>query len=170
MVKVDGVEPNSSTIATRQYPYVAEVYVVVRAGAPEGSPADLLRDWLLTPEGKKVIAESGYVVPEKSISGSAPTATATKDISVDNVAKTAGNNQWNWTIFLTGPRQDLDKVDSVEYTLHPTFPNPVRRVSALGDPDRAFGLSATGWGTFEVGVRVFMKDGQSKELKHRLKF
>jgi ABC-type phosphate transport system substrate-binding protein len=171
MIKVDGIEPNPVTVASREYPYTAEVYVVVRDDDPKSNPAHLLRDWLLTSEGKKVIAESGYVVPGKSISESAPTApAATKDISVDNVAHATGNKQWNWTIFLTGSRRDLDKVESVEYTLHPTFRDPVRRVSVLGDSDRPFGLSATGWGTFEVGVRVFMKDGGRKDLKHRLKF
>jgi transcription initiation factor IIF auxiliary subunit len=31
-------------------------------------------------------------------------------------------------------------------------------------------LSATGWGTFTVGIRVHMKDGSHQDLKHQLKF
>jgi phosphate transport system substrate-binding protein len=53
--------PSPETIQGRQYPFVTEVYAVVRRGLPATSPAVRLRDWLLTPEGQQVVAESGYV-------------------------------------------------------------------------------------------------------------
>jgi WD40 repeat protein len=93
-----------------------------------------------------------------------------EDISVDNVAESAGDNKWNWTIFLKGNKQDLDDIKCVEYKLHPTFPNPVRLVCEPGDPKRPFGLSVTGWGTFPVSIRVFMKDRRQQNLRHQLKF
>jgi transcription initiation factor IIF auxiliary subunit len=51
--------------------------------------------------------------------------------------------------------------------LHPTFPNPVRNVS-----DRAsnFTLNASGWGTFEVGALVHLRDGTTTILSHELDF
>ena len=63
---VDGVEPTSETIRSRKYPYVTEVYAVIRKDEPEDSGARKLRDWLLSGEGQAVVAESGYVpLPEK---------------------------------------------------------------------------------------------------------
>ncbi len=58
---VNGVLPTSETIANRTYPFVTEVYAVVRKDAPTDSSAVRLRDWLSTPEGQAVVAESGYV-------------------------------------------------------------------------------------------------------------
>jgi ABC-type phosphate transport system substrate-binding protein len=62
LIAVDGVQPTSETIASREYPLWTEVYVVVRANdLLPGRTVELLRDWLLTEEGQTVIAESGYV-------------------------------------------------------------------------------------------------------------
>ncbi len=90
-------------------------------------------------------------------------------ITADNVAESIGNEKWNWTVFIKGDPKAIAQVDRVQYTLHPTFPNPVRLVRDRGDLNRPFGLSATGWGTFTVGIRVFMKDGSYKDLEHKLK-
>jgi phosphate transport system substrate-binding protein len=61
LAAIEGVLPTSKTIAEGSYPLITDVYVVVRAGTPPGSPAMYLRDWLLTEEGKAVVGESGYV-------------------------------------------------------------------------------------------------------------
>ena len=58
---VDGIMPSAETIRARTYPYTTEVYVVIRQDLPEDSSAYKLRDWLLTNEGQRVVAESGYV-------------------------------------------------------------------------------------------------------------
>jgi len=58
---VDGVAPTDETIADQSYPLLNPFYVAIRADEPEGSPARVLRDWLLTDEGKQVIAEAGYI-------------------------------------------------------------------------------------------------------------
>jgi len=58
---VDGVEPTSETIRSRTYPYVTEVFAVIRRDEPPDSNARKLSDWLLTEEGQAVVAESGYV-------------------------------------------------------------------------------------------------------------
>jgi transcription initiation factor IIF auxiliary subunit len=91
-------------------------------------------------------------------------------VSVDNVARQEGPGRWSWTVFLRGPDQTLRQVKCVEYTLHPTFPNPVREVCNRGTGPQAFPLSASGWGTFEIGVRVFLTNGQVHQLKHQLRF
>lgn len=61
LIAIDGVFPNSDTIATREYSLTTEVYAAVRADAPDDSPAVMLRDWLLTAEGQAIVEESGYV-------------------------------------------------------------------------------------------------------------
>lgn len=93
-----------------------------------------------------------------------------RDLSAENIAKSVGNNKWNWTVFIKGDKQSLDNIKCVEYKLHPTFPDPVKLVCELGDPKRPFGLSATGWGTFPINIRVFMMDGSHRDLLHQLKF
>ena len=58
---IDGVRPEPATIASGRYPLVTHVYLAHRSDLPPVSPAARLRDWLLTPAGQAVVAESGYV-------------------------------------------------------------------------------------------------------------
>jgi phosphate transport system substrate-binding protein len=61
LLGIEGVLPTSATIADQSYPLVTEVYAVVRGDMADDSPAVLLRDWLLSPQGQTAIAASGYV-------------------------------------------------------------------------------------------------------------
>jgi len=90
-----------------------------------------------------------------------------RNIITHNTAESVGNGQWRWTVFLITDAETHAEIDCVEYTLHPTFPNPERRVCAPSDD---FALTGTGWGTFEIKVRVVFKDGTEKRLTHMLKF
>ena len=58
---IDGVTADPATIAAGRYPLGTFVYLAHRADLPAGSAAARLRDWLRTPAGQAVIAESGYV-------------------------------------------------------------------------------------------------------------
>jgi phosphate transport system substrate-binding protein len=60
-IAVDGVEPTSENIRSREYPLVTDVFVAVRKDQPSESSARRLFDWLLTPEGQAVVEKSGYV-------------------------------------------------------------------------------------------------------------
>ena len=93
----------------------------------------------------------------------------TFQISADNIASPAGNNRWNWTIFIRADEQTLGQINCVEYTLHPTFPNPVRTVCSRGQ-GYPFALSSNGWGTFTIRIRVFMASGEIIPLEHYLRF
>lgn len=124
-------------------------------------------------------ASSSPPIPSKQSSDNSQTPnqkapsnsqTTSVDLSVNNVASEAGNGYWNWTIFLQGSADSLAQVNCVEYTLHPTFPQPVRTVCEPGNGEYPFGLPASGWGTFEVGVRIFLKNGQIREARHQLRF
>lgn len=61
LIGVDGVQPTSGNIASGAYPLVAEVYIGVREDMPENSTTILFRDWLLSEDGQKAVAKSGYV-------------------------------------------------------------------------------------------------------------
>lgn len=77
-----------------------------------------------------------------------------------------GDEWWAWAVWVNGKDEALDDVDYVEWTLHPTFPNPVRRIH---DRSRMFRLETGGWGVFAIGARVQMKDGSHIKLRHVLK-
>ena len=72
---------------------------------------------------------------------------------------------WKWAVWVDGSDEDLDGIARVEYTLHPTFPNPVRTVATRRNK---FKLSTEGWGVFPLYARVHRKDGRVLRLKHNL--
>jgi ABC-type phosphate transport system substrate-binding protein len=61
LVRVNSVMPSSQTIATEEYPLIAEVFAVMRVDTNEEGTARMLRNWLATREGRSAIQESGYV-------------------------------------------------------------------------------------------------------------
>lgn len=91
-------------------------------------------------------------------------------VSVDNVAEEVCDGWWDWTVFLEAPEDELARISCVQYRLHPTFPDPVRLVCDRGKGPRAFPLSSSGWGTFLIEVRIYLKDGEVLETTHRLQF
>ncbi len=73
---------------------------------------------------------------------------------------------WKWEAFLDDEGSgDLDKVEHVEYVLHPTFSNPVRTIS---DRESNFALRTQGWGTFPLTAFVYTRDGQKQKLVHEI--
>jgi transcription initiation factor IIF auxiliary subunit len=61
---------------------------------------------------------------------------------------------------------DLNKVEKVIYTLHPTFKNPVRLRENREDH---FRLELLAWGWFEVGVTLVMTDGSEIKFRQHMK-
>jgi len=61
LLSVNGIASSNESIGNGSYPLINEFYVVIRASEPDDSPARLLRDWLLTEEGAKLLTETGYV-------------------------------------------------------------------------------------------------------------
>jgi transcription initiation factor IIF auxiliary subunit len=76
-----------------------------------------------------------------------------------------GDDWWAWSVWIEGDDDALDQVEFVEWRLHPTFPNPVRRVTDRGT---RFRLETGGWGVFPIVARVHMKDGSDTQLRHQL--
>lgn len=61
LLSIEGVAPEPEAIRSGAYPLTNPYYVVIPASAPEGSPAHVIRDWLLSEEGQKLAAGQGYV-------------------------------------------------------------------------------------------------------------
>lgn len=64
-----------------------------------------------------------------------------------------GKQHFRVRLYLDGP--DLDKVEQVVYTLHPTFKEPRREVNQAPD----FALVIWTWGIFDVEVEIYDHDG-----------
>jgi len=87
-------------------------------------------------------------------------------LRLEQEAAYQGDDYWKWSVWLAGRQPDIDRVKYVEYTLHPTFPDPVRRIR---DRDSQFRLSTAGWGEFTIYAKVVFKDGNQQFLEHELK-
>ena len=89
-----------------------------------------------------------------------------EEFTIDQWYKYEGEDWWKWAVWIEGSGAALDLIDYVEWTLHPTFPNPIRKIS-----DRAskFRLNTAGWGVFQITARVQFKDGKQTKLQHYLK-
>jgi transcription initiation factor IIF auxiliary subunit len=74
---------------------------------------------------------------------------------------------YEWCIFVNEDRAIINAIDSVEYTLHPTFPDPIRLVK---DKTSRFALFSAGWGEFLVNILVAFTDGSSLNTTHYLRF
>lgn len=87
-------------------------------------------------------------------------------LKLRNDWKYKGNDWWEWGAFLSDEGSgELSNVEFVEYVLHETFPEPIRRIDK---PDDGFRLDAQGWGTFVLKAFVHFKDGKKTKLKHEI--
>jgi transcription initiation factor IIF auxiliary subunit len=85
-----------------------------------------------------------------------------------------GVRKWfKWSIYLeSDDEQTLDRIESVTYHLHPTF--PVRDIT-IGKEGRisktkGFRLAMQGWGTFEVLLDIHLTNGKKIKASHYLVF
>ena len=72
---------------------------------------------------------------------------------------------WKWWLLIKATDADLDKIDYVIYTLHPTFINPVQKIT---DRASCFRLETEGWGTFTIFAQLHLKDDSLISLQHEL--
>lgn len=86
-------------------------------------------------------------------------------LTVAQSEKYEGDGWWSWSVWIDGPTAELDRIKCVEYTLHPTFHDPVRTVTTRRNN---FKLSTGGWGVFPIHVRIVNKDGTERRLRHQL--
>ncbi|MCX7176358.1 MAG: TIR domain-containing protein [Proteobacteria bacterium] len=87
-------------------------------------------------------------------------------IRIEQNSSYTGNQRWDWEVWLAGPIDELDQIEHVTYTLHPTFSEPVREISSR---ENGFRLKSDGWGEFTLYIDIARKDGGHEELSHELK-
>jgi len=58
LLKINGINPGRQTIRNKAYPFTATIYAVT-AGSPNPNAQKLI-DWILSPQGQYLIAETGY--------------------------------------------------------------------------------------------------------------
>jgi transcription initiation factor IIF auxiliary subunit len=97
---------------------------------------------------------------------SAPKTKPSATLKLAQDAVYQGDDEWRWSVWIKGGTAELDAIDHVVYTLHPSFPNPVRTVT---DRSSNFKLFSSGWGAFTIFATVVRKSGRQKKLRHTLK-
>ena len=83
-----------------------------------------------------------------------------------NDSRPMDGGRWNWSVWIDGSATDLEQVTQVRYTLHPTFPNPIRVVT---DRDSRFKLTTSGWGEFSILAQLTFADGRTETLERWLR-
>lgn len=87
-------------------------------------------------------------------------------IQIKQESSNVNAHRWNWSVWLVGSATELDQIEYVTYTLHPTFPNPVQEIYTRED---GFRLKSSGWGEFTIYIDITQKNGESFQLTHDLK-
>jgi phosphate transport system substrate-binding protein len=109
VLEIDGVAPCRRAIAAGTYPWVTEVYAVTRKDLSADAPAAKLRDWLTTPAGQAVVAESGYVpihpVPRQMTAGELALTVEPDGMVRAGDAKMTVEELTRW--LTVAPREDL---------------------------------------------------------------
>ncbi len=68
-----------------------------------------------------------------------------------------GANGYKWKVFIGENPPVLDRISCVEYTLDPTFPDPVRKTCKRADK---FAISVTGLDAFKILIKIEWRDGE----------
>lgn len=71
----------------------------------------------------------------------------------------AKKNLWTWQLWIVGPDAELKEIDHIIYSLHPSFPNPVRTAKRR---DTEFELRGESWGKFPVKAWIVYKNGAAQ--------
>ena len=92
-------------------------------------------------------------------------AKISSDYKISQGFKYEGDDWWRWWVWIEADETRLDEIDNVVYTLHPTFHEPVRKVT---DRKSKFKLETDGWGTFTIYAKVVLTGKKEITLKHEL--
>ena len=87
------------------------------------------------------------------------------EFKIAQESKYAGEDYWEWSVWIDASEGDLDKIDYVVYNLHFSFPDPVKTIKTR---QNHFRLNASGWGTFTIYARINFKDGTVLDREHEL--
>jgi transcription initiation factor IIF auxiliary subunit len=79
--------------------------------------------------------------------------------------KKSDRDWYEWCVYVDGDKEVMDHIQSVEYRLHPTFPDPLRTITQKQD---RFALFSSGWGGFVIRTRVKLSDGSEETGSYTL--
>lgn len=82
-----------------------------------------------------------------------------------HIGELYGRTYYQWRVFVDEPMAVLDRIEEVQYLLHPTFPEPFVIRKYPGD---GFALETSGWGEFTIVITVKFKDGIAVRTSYRL--
>ena len=92
-----------------------------------------------------------------------------REIHFANIARPLeerqGTDWYEWVVYVDEGSKILDQIKAVEYLLHRTFPEPLRRST---DRNSKFALKSSGWGEFDILITVFFTDGSRLETSYSL--
>ncbi len=81
-------------------------------------------------------------------------------------AEYVSKDRWKWSCWVEASDEDLDRINSVTWILHPTFtPSRVN----VATRSNKFRLDSGGWGTFTVRATLHFDNKDTLELHHALK-
>ena len=99
-----------------------------------------------------------------AVSPRLPNTTVCVPIAYGSIAFYLGSNAdeyatHEWTLYVRGPNnEDLSAaIAKVVFSLHPSFPQPVRELTAP-----PFEVTEKGWGEFEASIRIVWRDPEEK--------
>ena len=90
--------------------------------------------------------------------------TATKIVERDS--NTPLEHTHLWKIFILSPtvdgQKDLSFIKKVTFKLHDSYQPSVRTVEY--DPEKPFMIEETGWGEFEISIKIYFQDGSQEKF------
>ena len=90
-------------------------------------------------------------------------------VKLKNYAREAaprqGSRWFKWKVFVDGTPDEISSIEEVEYTLRPTFPEPIQKCKNERDK---FSYQSSGWGEFTIRAEIRFKDGHTETLTHWL--
>lgn len=81
------------------------------------------------------------------------------------VGKKQGEDWYEWCVFIDSEENIIKEIKYVEYILHSTFPNPLRKIE---DRFHRFALYSSGWGEFSVKIRAVLYNGSETIVRYWL--
>ena len=61
ILKIEGIEPNKKTIRNNKYPFSGTFYAVTINENESNKNVNKLIEWILSPQGQRIVEETGYV-------------------------------------------------------------------------------------------------------------
>lgn len=106
------------------------------------------------------------IIPTETIAEAKPRISPEKIIIKNDYRPSKiDEDYYEWSIYLVADDDIMNQIESVTYTLHPTFPQPEQIIT---DPAQGFKLEASGWGEFQIKVDIHLKDAETISKYHWL--